>query len=150
MCLQSYPGMKILVASTLFNHGFPLGEVDVALQISLQNSLLQDLNDAMEARLKWDSDARERYLDRERQVRKLGCFAAISVAPEDLQVQDAAAAGSTVQIRLLDLTHRHCLEKGAGMCKYNFLSIIFSKMLQLWPWAIFQSITRLVPHFPGT
>lgn len=52
MCLQSYPGMKILVASTLFNHGFPLGEVDVALQISLQNSLLQDLNDAMEAGLK--------------------------------------------------------------------------------------------------
>ena len=44
--------MKILVALTLFNHGFPLGEVDVALQISLQSSLLQDLNDAMEARLK--------------------------------------------------------------------------------------------------
>jgi len=46
-------------------------EVDVALQISLQSSLLQDLNDAM-----------------------------------DLQVQAGAAAGSTVQIRLLDLTHR--------------------------------------------
>eukprot|EP00435_Cladocopium_sp_Y103_P024050 s1268_g5.t2 len=46
-------------------------EVDVVLQMSLQSSLLQDLNDAM-----------------------------------DLQVQAGAAAGSAVQIRLLDLTHR--------------------------------------------
>ena len=72
-------------------------------------------------------------------------------------MQDAAAAGSTVQIRLLDLTHRHCLEKGAGMCKYNFLSIIPQQQNALGSSAIVKVSEQtgaapkpIPPRFPGS
>ena len=65
---------------------------------------------------------------RDMQFRKVSRgFAPISVAPQDLQVQAGAAAGSTVQIRLLDLTHR--LE-GCGYVQ-SFLSIFQDKAVAL-------------------
>ena len=149
-CIQE---SKVPVASKLFNRGFPLGEVDVALQIRLQSSLLQDLNDVMDARLKvsqfpWDSrQVKDIWIEMDNSEKTSRVFCCDFCRPSGFTSASWGCSRQHCTDKTPGSYPQALLGEGCGYVQAEFPVNKFSNMLQLWLWAIFQSSLLLFPPF---
>ena len=130
--------------------------MDVALQIRLQSSLLQDLNDVMDARLKvsqfpWDSrQVKDIWIEMDNSEKTSRGFCCDFCRPSGFTSASWGCSRQHCTDKTPGSYPQALLGEGCGYVQAEFPVNKFSNMLQLWLWAIFQSSPLLFPPFPGT